>query len=255
MSDTAYIAEFADNLWNKYMKLKLADELQDDVRFYKAQVVQNPGNGTLVVQKPYEDAVTISCTNDMKTVAVGKMVTVLVFGTGNAANHIAVSAAGMKDLKITGSDAAADYVVESGSGTTGMDSTRLIDSTSYGRWQKWNSGKLEIWGSVQLADVVTTKTPLSSGGYISSVRFPCWGTWPVAFTEPPVVTCKLIANWQEGNGNYIQTIECFAPTAGGTPINRLTQSPYYTVWCEAQDEFIYRDDFPYFSFSAVGMWK
>lgn len=98
MNENAYMAEFAENLWNNYIKLKISEELQQNVSYYKATVTVNPGDGTLTVQRPFDTAYTIRCSDTMKSVAVGTLVTVLVFGRGNATNHIAISADGMKDL-------------------------------------------------------------------------------------------------------------------------------------------------------------
>ncbi len=256
MNDITYIAEFAENLWDKYIKHKLTDVMQDDVRFYKAQVTNNPGNGKLVVQKPFETPVTIACSNDLRSVAVGTMVTVLVFGSGNAANHVAVSAQGMKDLSISGGGSlGADYIIESGSGKTGLNTTLLIAQGSMAYWHKWNSGKLEIWGQSQFGYELFIDTPGPLGGYVSGQRFTPWGTWPVPFTTCPSVTCDLVTNEQDGASNYIQMIRCLSATEGGALINPLTQSPYYVVWTDEEDNFYYQSDFPSFAFSAVGRWK
>ena len=100
MNDTAYIAEFAENLWNGYIKPKLQEERQDSVSFYKAKVISNLGNGKLSVQRPYDSTITINCIDDLQSVSAGALVTVLVFGKDNAANHIAVSARGLKDISL-----------------------------------------------------------------------------------------------------------------------------------------------------------
>lgn len=122
MNENAYMAEFAENLWNNYIKLKIADELQQNVSYYKATVVSNPGDGTLSVQRPYDSAYIIRCIDDLKTTATaGKMVTVLVFGKGNATNHIAVSIDGLKDIR-TG-------VVKIANGGTGATTKKGVRNT------------------------------------------------------------------------------------------------------------------------------
>ena len=98
-SNNEYMAEFAENLWNNYIKPKMREELRNAVTFYKATITANPGNGTLTVQRPYDNAVTISCSDDLKSAAVGSQVVVFVLGGGNAANSVAISAKGLKDIK------------------------------------------------------------------------------------------------------------------------------------------------------------
>lgn len=100
MDETVYMAEFAENLWNNYIKQKMVDELQQNVSYYRATVVSNPQDGTLNVQRPYDNAFRIRCADDLKSVSAGTMVTVLVFGKGNATNHIAISADSMKDIRV-----------------------------------------------------------------------------------------------------------------------------------------------------------
>lgn len=120
MNENAYMAEFAENLWNNYIKLKIADELQQNVSYYKASVISNPGDGTLNVQRPYDSIMKIRCTNDLKTTATaGALITVLVFGKGNATNHIAVSVDGMKDLRTVGTTLGDQNPVMDGTASAG----------------------------------------------------------------------------------------------------------------------------------------
>ena len=186
----------------------------------------------------------------MKTVAVGKMVTVLVFGTGNAANHIAVSAAGMKDLKITDSDAAADYVVESGASDVGSAknnglNTELFTDNELSRifWRKWNSGWMEIWGrSVYKSNVsVTTK---SWGGYVSAY-LTCWGTWPVQFVMDPSVSVYMTDVDSPSRADYMII------NGLGNYLNPKKLSPSFKLWSGSSRVFGH----PQFAFCATGMWK
>lgn len=119
MNENAYMAEFAENLWNNYIRLKIKDELQQNVSYYKATVTSNPGDGTLNVQRPFDNVVKIRCTDDLKTVAEGTLVTVLVFGRGNATNHIAVSADGMKDLRTASASLGDQTPIMDGTATAG----------------------------------------------------------------------------------------------------------------------------------------
>lgn len=246
MNDTAYIAEFAENLWSKYIKPKVMNELQNDVRFYKAKVVTNLGDGRLIVQKPYDSQVMIACSSALRAVSVGTLVTVLVFGNGNAMNHIAVSAAGMKDISL-GSD---DYVVESGSSKTGLDTTVFNANNSNCYWKKWSSGELELYGECQFDDLISTDTQ-AIGGYVTSAMFPCWGAWPVPFITPPAVTCNLIVNESDRAANYIDLVRCFPPSS----MFYNQTGPYYRAWSDTNNTYYYGGDYPVLVFRAVGRWK
>lgn len=94
----AYMAEFADNLWKNFIKPKMQSEAQDSVTYYRAVVTSNPANGTLNVQKPFDNIVNVRCTQGLASAVAGDKVVVLVFGKGNAANHIAISLDSMEDI-------------------------------------------------------------------------------------------------------------------------------------------------------------
>lgn len=88
----ATLAEFANNLWNNFIKKKLHDSEKDVLHYYRATVVSNPGYGKLVVKKPYDEQITISCTDHMDAAEEGDQVIVIRFGNGNAnLNHLAVA--------------------------------------------------------------------------------------------------------------------------------------------------------------------
>lgn len=92
MNDNAQLAEFANNLWRNYIKPKFRQEYHDIVTFYRAEVTANNGDGTLNIQRPFDNTITVPCTEDMSTVANHSQVTVLRFGNGNnSANQLVVA--------------------------------------------------------------------------------------------------------------------------------------------------------------------
>lgn len=81
MSDTDNMKVFADQLWN-YLEPKVKSLLSSSVGYFRAQVVSNPGDGTLILNRPLEsNNLTIPCTNAMAGAAAGQQVTVLVLGS------------------------------------------------------------------------------------------------------------------------------------------------------------------------------
>ena len=91
-NDNAQMAEFAENLWKNYIKPKFKEEFKDLISFYRAEVVSNDGNNTLTIQRPYDEAYQVSCTNAMATATAGDQVLVMRFGLGvNNKNHLVVA--------------------------------------------------------------------------------------------------------------------------------------------------------------------
>ena len=91
-NENAQLAEFADNLWNNYIKQKYKDECKGILTYYRATVVSNDGSNRLTIQRPFDTAYQVSCTDAMSAVTAGTNVTVLVFGDGiNNSNHIVVA--------------------------------------------------------------------------------------------------------------------------------------------------------------------
>ena len=86
------MAEFADNLWENYIKTKYKCESKDVLSFYRAEVVSNDGNNKLTIQRPFDNSYQVSCTNLMANATVGQQVIVLKFGNGTAnSNHLVVA--------------------------------------------------------------------------------------------------------------------------------------------------------------------
>lgn len=72
---------FANQLW-KYMEPKINAKLSSNVSYFRAEVVSNPGNNRLEVERPLENGtLTLPCTNAMSGAQTGQQVTVLVMGS------------------------------------------------------------------------------------------------------------------------------------------------------------------------------
>lgn len=88
--NTENIREFAESLW-QYFVPKIEQKMSNNVRYYRAQVVTNNGDGTLTIQRPYDNAITVPCVDSMKGAEVGAQVTVMVFGGTALKNSIVVA--------------------------------------------------------------------------------------------------------------------------------------------------------------------
>jgi hypothetical protein len=72
---------FADQLW-KYMVPKLRKLFSSNVSYFRAQVVSNPGDGTLVIQRPVETGtLTLPCVDSVAHAQPGQQVVALVMGS------------------------------------------------------------------------------------------------------------------------------------------------------------------------------
>ena len=95
--NTENIREFAESLW-QYFVPKIEQKMSNNVRYYRAQVVTNNGDGTLTIQRPYDNAITVPCVDSMKEAEVGAQVTVLVFGGTALKNSIVVADGKVSEL-------------------------------------------------------------------------------------------------------------------------------------------------------------
>lgn len=88
-NDMENLRTFADQLW-KYMVPKLDSKFASNVSYFRAQVVSNPGNNRLEVERPLENGtLTLPCTTAMSGATTGQQVTVLVMG--NLSNAVVVA--------------------------------------------------------------------------------------------------------------------------------------------------------------------
>jgi len=148
-----------------------------------------------------------------------------------------------------------DWVVETGSSQTPSDS-RIGSGSCH--WQKWASGKLEIWGQSKYASNVSFGNTLTWNGYVTPY-LTVWGTWPqeATFVTDPDVHCRLIRCDTVGvAGDYILIESPFnnGDNNGFTP---KTHSPWFKLWrgslaLPGNGSTL---GAPQFSFHAVGRWK
>jgi hypothetical protein len=81
MNDMENLRTFADQLW-KYMVPKLDSKFASNVSYFRAQVVSNPGNNKLEVQRPVENGtLTLPCVRAMSGAQAGQQVVALVMGS------------------------------------------------------------------------------------------------------------------------------------------------------------------------------
>ncbi len=96
MNETEQMKVLADQLF-KYMEPKIKKMMANSVSFFRAQVVSNPGNNTLVVQRPMEPStLTLPCSASVANAVAGDQVTVLVLGSPS--NAVVVSDGKMSTL-------------------------------------------------------------------------------------------------------------------------------------------------------------
>jgi hypothetical protein len=81
MNDMENMRVFADQLW-KYMVPKLDSKFASNVSYFRAEVVSNPGNNKLEVQRPVENGtLTLPCVRAMSGAQAGQQVVALVMGS------------------------------------------------------------------------------------------------------------------------------------------------------------------------------
>ena len=91
-NDNALMAELANNIWKNYIRSKVENLDKDTMKFYRAEVVTNDGNNKLTIQRPYDEAYQVSCTDGMADATAGTQVLVFKFGNGtNNRNHLVVA--------------------------------------------------------------------------------------------------------------------------------------------------------------------
>ena len=90
-----YLTEFAENLWNNYIKPKIEQEFTKEVSYYRATVISKNDDGTLTVKVPFDGERTINRTVALEEhIAEGDQVVICRFGNGNAANnHVVIAKA------------------------------------------------------------------------------------------------------------------------------------------------------------------
>ena len=96
MNDTEQMQVFADQLF-EYMRPKIKRMMHSNVSFFRAQVVSNPGNNTLEVQRAFDTTtMTLPCATGISGASAGDQVTVLVMGS--LSNAVVISDGTMSTL-------------------------------------------------------------------------------------------------------------------------------------------------------------
>lgn len=96
MSDIEQMKVLADQLFG-YMKPKIDLMLQSNVKFFRAEVVSNPGSNTLVVKRPMDTTnLTLPCATGIANAVAGDQVTVFVLGS--LSNAVVISDGTMSTL-------------------------------------------------------------------------------------------------------------------------------------------------------------
>ena len=89
MSEAEQMKVLADQLWY-YFQPKVKDMLRTSVSYFRAQVVTNPGDGTLEVKRRSDTTtMTLPCTTAVSGAAVDDQV--IVFVLGDLSNAVVVS--------------------------------------------------------------------------------------------------------------------------------------------------------------------
>lgn len=96
MTDMDQFLVMADKLWD-YFKKKIKDMLSTHVSYFRAQVVSNPGNGTLEIRRPFDQTtLNLPCTQAISDASEGDQV--IVFVLGDLSNAVVVSDGKMTKL-------------------------------------------------------------------------------------------------------------------------------------------------------------
>lgn len=98
MNEQDQMRQFAENLWNQFFANKVDKAMAQTVSYFRARVTDNPGSGKLEVQRPFDTAHIVSCTDALSNASAGDEVTVFVFGSENGNNAVAVSDGSMSTL-------------------------------------------------------------------------------------------------------------------------------------------------------------
>lgn len=78
----------ADEIWRYILEKHLKPYLADSLCYYQATVTTAPANGSIGVQRAFDNAVTIPCAANASALQVGDTCTVLVFG--DYSNQLAI---------------------------------------------------------------------------------------------------------------------------------------------------------------------
>ena len=95
-NDVEQMRYLADRMF-AYLKPKIKNMMSSNIRYFRAEVVSNPGDGTLVVQRAMDPStMTLPCMSSMAGAEAGQQV--IVFVLGDLSNAIVVSNGSMTDF-------------------------------------------------------------------------------------------------------------------------------------------------------------
>ena len=96
--ENAAILELANELWN-FFEARIDEKLSNTMRYFRAVVIQNTGNNTLKVQRPFDpSAMTLPCVGSIANATAGTQVVVVMFGKGAAANSVVIGSNLLQNL-------------------------------------------------------------------------------------------------------------------------------------------------------------
>lgn len=245
------MAEFADNLWKNYIRPKMADEMRNHVSYYKAEVVDNEGDGYLIVKKPFDNPIKIPAVDPMLDYAdIGDQVLVLCFGKGNAQNQIVFATAALKnyytdtntDTKVKQSHVTSNYYrpiilgYRSSSTPTGASTSAVTNQVYYNKNLSFQTSTQTLYaanlalgsalpvaqGGTGATDAATARANLGLGVHTASNT-----AYSTVMRSGNVVTLTLLIsaqNWSPNDTTMGWTIPTgFRPTTdvrfGGYTIN------------------------------------
>lgn len=165
MNENAQLAEFANNLWNNFLKRKAEQQNMDAVSYYRAEVTANNGNRRVTVQRPLDNAIVVSTTPPMANVSVGDQVIVARFGKGNNnANHLVIA--------YSDGDAGYSTVATTGSYNDLADVPTLPDGLDYATFAIANNatGTYQVTTTTHALIVITAPTSGARGMYLLYIR-------------------------------------------------------------------------------------
>lgn len=103
MADGKEMSEFADNLWENFLKEKAAALFKNQIFGFRAVVSDNPGDGKLSVRRPFDYdrdgapvELTMPCAASLADAEVGTQV--LCLGLGTMSNTFVFSKADLSNL-------------------------------------------------------------------------------------------------------------------------------------------------------------
>ena len=223
--ENAELAEFADSLWENYMKFRNKEADAEKVSFYKAKVTANPGGGYLTIKKPFDAiAYNVACPSYMANASVGLQVLVLRFGNGtNLMNHFIIDNAARTMLAsaiATGSSIT--FPISVANGGTGA-------TTLSGAKTNLEIPTVTLNGSASQSPSFYAPTSAGTNGYVLTSNgsgAPSWAVLPSSGNSAVYATCST-----QNHYNLVATVAAgqeFSLTTGANVFVSFTYArPQY----------------------------